>query len=414
MASQFISIAALITDDSGTPDAPVGDGTQINSSLFAAIDAILNEFITRSAKVVGGVWTWESLGQHKFEAGGVGVQEVLVRNTLAGSGNRAAVTCQANSTSVFQMQMFSTTHTASGAITADGCRLVSNGVGLMSFETAASLGFSFYPAGARRVTIDFSNGAVAEHLFGWKLRNTVGSVINGISMNGSNNIVVGSDDGSGTNSTIIGGGGIQCDINVNSARRARFGNSGPELLLGTGNLGTIQTAQFGSGPSTPTSAQLLFGTDGTGWQLRLGKNQAGAITYLWKLSDAGHFSPMANNSYDIGTSSERIRDGYYTNINVTGLVYPNSDNAGAIGGSSNRFGSIYGVNVFAGDVHFENGWSFTEHYKLDIDIPGIALVDDEGELQLFIGKNKRFYTHDRDDISRIQYTRRTREERAEV
>jgi hypothetical protein len=88
MASTFNSIAALVSDDTGTPEAPNGDGTQINSSFFAAIDAILNEFLTRSAKTIGGVVTWETAGSHTYSGATNGTNEVFVRNTGTNSASK--------------------------------------------------------------------------------------------------------------------------------------------------------------------------------------------------------------------------------------------------------------------------------------------------------------------------------------
>ena len=58
----------------------------------------------------------------------------------------------------------------------------------------------------------------------------------------------------------------------------------------------------GTGPS-PIGNRILFGTDGTGWQLRFGKNQAGAITDYIALNDSGTLFPLANNTYSLGSAT---------------------------------------------------------------------------------------------------------------
>lgn len=410
MADTFLPI--LVDDDTGTPTAPNYDGTPLDSVFFDDLSAILNEFITRSSKIVGGLWTWESFGQHAMTAGGVGPHELLVRNTQTGSTSRGQVTVQASGAGVLQLQMFATDFSPnlSGSITAAGGRLVHTGAGVLSVETVAATGISFFPAGARRATIDFANGAVAENEFGWALRNTAG-IINGISMTASNNIVIGSDDASGVGTTTIGGG-TSIIFNVTSGQRAILDNTNPELLLGNTAIGTFQTLQVGSGSGTPVSGQVLFGTDNTGWQLRFGKNQAGVVTHLWKLTDAGHLSPVANNSYDVGTLTERVRDAYATNVNVTGLVYPNADNAGGLGGPSNRFAVLYAVDANFGDVSFDNSWSITEGERVGLG-PGLAFLDKRQELRGFIDDEGNLFVNKVRDLSElvVKYQKLNKEQR---
>jgi len=58
-------------------------------------------------------------------------------------------------------------------------------------------------------------------------------------------------------------------------------------LAGSGNAGSTGTLQWQANPGSPVSGRLLFGTDGTGWQLRIGKNQGGAITDYVQVQDNG-------------------------------------------------------------------------------------------------------------------------------
>jgi hypothetical protein len=414
MASTFNPIAALVTDDTGSPEAPNGDGTQINLSFFAAIDAILNEFITRSAKTVGGVWTWESFGMHMMSAGDNGVNGLAVRNTLSGSGNKAQIDVQANTVNKLSLEMFSSGFSPAGAMTADGARILLTGAGTLGIQTSATGGIRFFPGDVLRATIDSVNGPVAENVFGWKIKNSSGTLIDGVVLNGTNNLNIGSDNASNmSNTTLNAGAGIL--MRTNGAQRAAISSSG--LLLGTAE-GVVNSMSINPG-SAPIGTQILFGTDGTGWQLRFGKNQGGAITHFWKLTDAGHFLPVTSAAYNLGDTTDRIGTVGTVNVNASGAVVtpsvgPASDNSGSCGSSGFRWQNVYGVNIFAGDVHFENGWSFTEHYKLDIKIPGIGLVDDDGRLKLFIDKDGNFYSGPRYDIRGLAYTRRTREERANI
>lgn len=60
------------------------------------------------------------------------------------------------------------------------------------------------------------------------------------------------------------------------------------VVIGTvpGNVGTLQLV--GGVSSSPVSSRLMFGTDGTGWQFRIAKNQAGTISDLVTIEDTGN------------------------------------------------------------------------------------------------------------------------------
>lgn len=412
MASQFNPIAALVQDDTGTPGNPNGDGTQINSSLFAAIDAILNELITRSAKTVGGVWTWESFGAHNFTAGAAGVNQVAIRNTLAGVGNRAELQLQGDTASVVTLQKFSSTHSASGAISADGARLVLTGsTGTLGFETVSSGGFRFFPGGGHRVTFDFTNGAVAENTFGWSVKNSAGTVIPGFKISATNEISIGSDNALGVNDTVLGGGSA-VRIRVGSAERMVVDNLAPQVLIGDGAVpGSTLTMQMGNG-TAPVSAQTLFGTDGSGWQYRIGKNTAGAITYLWRFETNGHFAPMSNNAYNIGATSERVAALYTTDINLTGSILPNADNTCALGDATHRFATLRAMDAQFNDVSFANDWSITEGNKVGLG-NGLAFLTKTGDLAMFIDDEGNLYTNHVYSLAGLKpyFKRTTREER---
>jgi hypothetical protein len=411
MASTYLNI--VVDDDTGTPSAPNFDGTPLDSVFFDGIEAILNEFITRSSKTVGGVWTWETFGQHNMTAGDNGTQALLVRNTLIGSANKASVILQANGVGVLAIEMFSTNHTASGAVSAAGGRLVLNGAGTLGIETTASGGIKFYPGGAFRCSVDFTNGPVAENQFGWRCKNTAASVIDGVVVNASNELLIGSDNASGMGDTFLKGG-TAIRMRVNAAERAVVDDTTPELLLGGVAAGVLRSLQVGSGASSPTSGQILFGTDGSGWQLRFGKNHGGAVTYLWAIQDTGHFVPITNNLYNMGDPTLRIANVNTTNVNATGAISPNADNAVAcvLGDATHRWAAAHIVDGNFGDVSFDNGWSITEGEKVGLG-GGLAFVRPDGELCGFLSEHGELYTHTWRPLEQVSssYRKLTKRER---
>lgn len=75
-----------------------------------------------------------------------------------------------------------------------------------------------------------------------------------------------------------------------------------------------------------------------------------------------------------------------------------ADNRGSLGSADYRWGAIYGVNVYSGDLRFENNLSLTEHYYLGADLPpGLGLVSDRGEtsrLLAFFGDDGTIWAND--------------------
>ena len=60
------------------------------------------------------------------------------------------------------------------------------------------------------------------------------------------------------------------------------------VIIGTrtGSIGTLQLANLGS--VSPIASRIMFGTDGTGWQMRIAKNTAGTIADLITVQDNGN------------------------------------------------------------------------------------------------------------------------------
>jgi len=138
------------TNDSGTPVAPVGNGTQINEAQLQLIYANIDELFLRSSIIFGGVLTMEGLGVHSFVASGVGAQVIALRNSAAGGTNYSQLQI-GNNAAPIRTDIFctSTTYSAGGTgAFADVLGVRSNGVNGISIISGDVLGdIRFYPRG---------------------------------------------------------------------------------------------------------------------------------------------------------------------------------------------------------------------------------------------------------------------------
>ena len=91
--------------------------------------------------------------------------------------------------------------------------------------------------------------------------------------------------------------------------------SGAIFGSAAGSIGTLQLTS--SSPVSPISGRILFGTDGTGWQLRVAKNTAGSIVDLLFLQDNGNLGVGANNP---GAPIHIVRSGGSVNSINVGLI----------------------------------------------------------------------------------------------
>ena len=109
------------------------------------------------------------------------------------------------------------------------------------------------------------------------------------------------------------------------------------VVIGTvpGNVGTLQLV--GGVSSSPVSSRLMFGTDGTGWQFRIAKNQASTITDLVTVLDSGkvgigNITPEAR--FEIKSFAANNLGGLMVRANATTnypvLLYENSSNGGVL------------------------------------------------------------------------------------
>ena len=110
---------------------------------------------------------------------------------------------------------------------------------------------------------------------------------------------------------------------VTGALSATSSITGSLLAVG-GTAGTAGSGRFVSSPGSPVSVRTEFGTDGSGWQYRIAKNQAGTITDLVTVVDSSYVG--------IGTTSPIAK------LDVTGSInFGPSDGSCVAVGTTNTF-----------------------------------------------------------------------------
>jgi len=157
-------------------------------------------------------------------------------------------------------------------------------------------------------------------------------------------------------------------INIDTSQRTGFGTASPtekvvvtgsgnNLLVGSNSAGTpgawrVTTSNSG-GSVSPVSVRNEFGTDGTGWQWRLAKNQGGTITDYITVQDNGTIGLFTTSpSYNLDlTGSARITGNLTVqgtiNASITGQSTTATNLAGGTAGQL-VWQSASGVTAFAG------------------------------------------------------------------
>lgn len=100
-------------------------------------------------------------------------------------------------------------------------------------------------------------------------------------------------------------------------------------------------------------------------------------------------------------------------IDTNGDWRPEADNTRRVGLATHRYTLIRGVTITSGDIGFENGWTFTESYKVGIDEPGVALLNAAGEVMAFFGESG-FHGKPAQDVDDLPHAITTPEERGEM
>src|SRR6266542_1560728 len=136
-----------------------------------------------------------------------------------------------------------------------------------------------------------------------------------------------------------------------------IGTSTPiSLLQVNGNLsvgggasaGVVGTAQVTTGGASPISNRIAFGTDGSGWEFAISKNQGGAVTDLVTVHDGGNVgigttTPPAQKLVVAGNAQLFTGGSLYGNT-VNQALTLNSGSGSTLSYDANNYMSIGGNN----------------------------------------------------------------------
>jgi len=122
------------------------------------------------------------------------------------------------------------------------------------------------------------------------------------------------------------------------------------------------------------------------------------------------FNAFGSNGHKFVTYDGTVRT---LAINAAGDFVPSADNTHSVGTAALRFTLVRAVTITPGDLRMENGWTLTEHDKVGIDQPGLAVLDPFGNLVAFFGRDA-FYSKPARDIGTLAYTQTTPEERSRL
>jgi len=105
-------------------------------------------------------------------------------------------------------------------------------------------------------------------------------------------------------------------------------------------------------------------------------------------------------------------------VNINGValfgggdkIEPPDNNTVTLGTASKKWSDVRSVLINGLDYCFDNGFTLTEHDRVYIKEPGIAILDKQNNLIAFIGK-KGIYTKNVLDIKDIDWKKTTQKER---
>jgi len=156
--------------------------------------------------------------------------------------------------------------------------------------------------------------------------------------------------------------------------------SGEGLELYGGTSSAILSVQDGNG-----RIQLKWNaTRGTGETFLVGGENAG----MWEFDPASPGADLFRIKYASGSgknAGDSISWEDILQVGTSGMkvfksgIYPGSDNALDLGSSSLRWRNGYIVNLYTGDVVFQNGWRITEFDENGKLMDGLRILDKNGE-----------------------------------
>lgn len=160
MAITIDRTGITLTNDSGTPSSPAGDGTLLNAAdrvaVLDRIDQLFNG--TRSSTfTLGTLLAVDGFGVSNFSAGGTGANVIGVRNTTSGTGNYSEVRAGNNATAaLMRLKALSSAFSTAGYDFASGVTVEATGSGGLNLAASDASGpFRIYTGGStQRLAID--------------------------------------------------------------------------------------------------------------------------------------------------------------------------------------------------------------------------------------------------------------------
>lgn len=279
MAITIDRTGITLTNDTGTPASPNGDGTLLNAAdrvaLLDRIDELFNG--TRSATFsFGTLLSVDGFGVSNFSAGGTGGNVVAVRNTTSGTGNYGEVRIGNNSTdAIGRLKALSSAFTTSSYDFASGFTVQATGGGGLNLAASDASGpFRIYTGGTtQRYAID-SSGV---HTY---LNSTVTSIPMADGSSGSPSITFQADSNTGFYRTGSGDVSFASD----GTQVVRFaGASGATF----GFLG-LQSGAWGTGARQGSQVSIGRNSSGSGAAGTLSMGQRGGTARVLWVDNSGN------------------------------------------------------------------------------------------------------------------------------
>jgi hypothetical protein len=351
------------SNDSGTPNAPVGNGTQINESelqkIYNNIDTLIASDIT-----FGGLVHSEAYGTHTWQASGASVMRHLLRNTNSGSGAATSFTIGNDAaTIVADFAVYSSGASVSGAVQAPNRTiLVGNAAGGVAIAATHASGKVRFISNAVDIASAHQIGTEPITFSVSELAQSLGARFDICALSTASAPVTmqSGEPGLSASLAVIG-----CNYHaVSSAASARIN-------------GAIGASWFRMGDVTNVTA-LEF----------LACTAANVVTSVF-------FVDSTANGYSFN---------------------PTIDNARKLGDATHRWLEVNCIALNTGDVHMQNGFSFTEHDKIESEpgaMPkGMAIVNQNGDVVAFIDDQGHLHVaHVETDLHTLPWKRTSREER---
>ena len=152
-----------VTDDSGTPASPVGDGTLFDSAFFSSFYSAINAMWSGATHVFSGTLSVQGQGPHKFSNGAGGANRVEVEHSSAGTANLAGLDLAVDAGTMGRFDAYSSTFTESSVKKQQGIAVRAMGAGGLSLAAENASGdVRLYANGTTKIATFDGDGIAFE------------------------------------------------------------------------------------------------------------------------------------------------------------------------------------------------------------------------------------------------------------